>query len=392
MQSNNHPSTHHMSLVQPSQARSSRLHWWQHALVGYAACILPILAAYLINWVEGTVDIHDYFIGILFALGTFMIAWIWGTGPGLLALLIDLLCTDYLSIPPIRMFSLDLWPGLLSLLPYMVIQFLFLWLIARQKRYQEHLLLARQEAAHYAEYLAENNNRLAQADRVKDQFLSVASHELRTPVTSMHGYIQLLLRRLKKQGTQTPEWHTVQDALLKIDEQIKRLVDLMNDLLDINRLRSGHAPLHLEPGDLRDPCHRVVEAQEMSADRVIDLHLPPEPLVARFDQERLSQVLLNLVSNALKYSPHDTPVVVELGRQPGKAVLTVHNEGPALSEDQQQRIFEPFYRGPQARASTSAGWGLGLAISKELTEQHGGSLWVRSSEEDGTTFGMNLPL
>jgi signal transduction histidine kinase len=398
MQSNNDPSTHRACLTQPVQgmpdqrALYPQQSWWQHTYIGYMACALPILAAFLISWLETFVDIHDYFIGILFALGTFLIAWVWGTKPGVVALVVGLLCTDYLSIPPIRTFTFDLWPGLISLLPYMIIQFLFVWLIARQKRYQAHLLLARQEAAQYAEYMTENNNRLAQADRVKDQFLSVASHELRTPVTSMHGYIQLLLRRLKKQDGQTQEWHAIHDALLKIDEQIKRLVSLINDLLDINRLRSGHAPLHRELGDLRDLCHRVVEAQQVGAERVIDLRLPPEAVMAHFDQERLAQVLLNLVSNALKYSSPQTIVTIELVKQPDQAILTVHNEGPVLSQEQQQQIFEPFYRSPQARASATVGWGLGLAISKELTEQHGGSLWVRSSAEGGTTFGMTLPL
>jgi signal transduction histidine kinase len=115
--------------------------------------------------------------------------------------------------------------------------------------------------------------------------------------------------------------------------------------------------------------------------------------VVQIDEERIAQVIINLVSNALKYSPAGTVIRVEVSQRSGEAILAVHNDdGPVLSKEQQKTIFEPFSRGPEAQSSAISGWGLGLAICKEIVERHGGRLWVESSEEMGTTFFATLPL
>jgi signal transduction histidine kinase len=240
--------------------------------------------------------------------------------------------------------------------------------------------------------LAQSNARLEQASRVKDQFLSMASHELRTPLTSMQGHLQLLLRRLKRQSAQNPEWLPVYDSLGKVDEQTRRLTALVNDLLDINILRSGKVPVRLAPCDLCVLCRGVVEGRSALTGRQIDLNLSFCPLMLQADEGRLSQVTINLVSNALKYSSANTVIRVEVSQRAGEAILAVHNEGPVLSKEQQEAIFEPFYRSPDAQSSAVPGWGLGLAISKEIITQHGGRLWVESSKEKGTTFFAALPL
>jgi signal transduction histidine kinase len=209
----------------------------------------------------------------------------------------------------------------------------------------------------------------------------------------------LLLRRLKRQSAQNPELLPVCDSLGKVDEQTRRLTDLVNGLLDINTLRSGKMPVHLALCDLRCLCRRVVEEQQALAGRSIDLRLPADPVVVQIDEGRLSQVVSNLLSNALKYSPANTLIRVEVSQRPGEvilaiyeAILAVHNEGPMLSKAQQEAIFEPFYRSPDAQSSTTPGWGLGLAICKEIVMQHSGRIWVESSEEKGTTFFVALPL
>lgn len=348
---------------------------------------------------------HLYFVGVLSAIWTLLIAWVWGTAPALLSLVVGVVCIDYLVIPPRHTFSLDLWSVLGDFVPFIVLQLLILWLIAKQKKHASHLLLARQEIARYAEDVAEGNQRLTEinqalaqcnarlehANRAKDTFLSMVSHELRTPVTSIHGYLQLLMRRLKKQSEQHPEMLPLHDALGKVDEQTRRLTDLVNDLLDLNSLRSGKISIHLAPVDLCALCREVVEEHQALTGRVIDLRLPADPVVVHADARRLAQVVNNLVSNALKYSPTNARIWVGVQQQPGEAILAVQNEGSVLSKAQQERIFEPFYRCPEVQSSAIPGWGLGLALSKEIVERHGGRLWVESSKEKGTTFFVALP-
>jgi signal transduction histidine kinase len=220
----------------------------------------------------------------------------------------------------------------------------------------------------------------------------MASHELRTPVTSIQGHVQLLLRRLKKRSAQHPEWLPVCDSLDKVDEQIRRLTDLVNDLLDLNTLRSGKMSVCLVPCDLRCLYRQVVEEQQALVGRSIDLRLPADPVVVQADGRRLSQVVSNLVTNALKYSPANTLTRVEVSQRLREALLAVHNEGPVLSKEQQENLFAPFYRSPEAQSSATPGWGLGLTICKEIVMQHSGRIWVESSQEQGTTFFVALPL
>ncbi|HEX4206543.1 MAG TPA: HAMP domain-containing sensor histidine kinase, partial [Ktedonobacteraceae bacterium] len=250
----------------------------------------------------------------------------------------------------------------------------------------------RQQLLQANEELAENNARLEQADRVKDQFLSMASHELRTPVTSIQGHVQLLLRRLKRQSAQNPEMLPVCNSLGTVDEQTRRLTDLVNELLDINTLHSGKMPVHLTPCDLRCLCQKVIEEQQALAGRSIDLRLPADPVMVQVDEGRFSQVVSNLVANALKYAPANMLIRVEVSQRPGEVILAVHNESPVLSKEQQATLFEPFSRGSEAQSSALPGWGLGLAICKGIVAQHSGRIWVESSQEKGTTFFVALPL
>ncbi|WP_236038398.1 sensor histidine kinase [Ktedonobacter robiniae] len=297
-----------------------------------------------------------------------------------------------MACPPLGSISFFLWPNIASFAPFILIQLMVLGLVVVQKNYRQQLLHANQEISQHAEELAESNAQLERADRVKDQFLSMASHELRTPVTGIQGYVQLLLHRLKKQSIQNPEWLPMYDALGKVDEQTRRLTGLVNDLLDINTLHSGKMPVHLASCELGCLCRRIVEEQQALVDRSIDLRLPADPVTVQVDDRRFSQVVSNLVSNALKYSPKNTPILVEVSQRPGEVILAVNNESPVLTKEQQETLFEPFYRSPEAQSSATPGWGLGLAICKEIVVLHNGRIWVESSPEKGTTFFVALPL
>jgi signal transduction histidine kinase len=337
--------------------------------------------------------IQDPFFEPPFVLAALLVGWIWGIGPALLALLLEVLALDYWFIAPTGVIDFFFnWPDIVSFASFMILQLIVLVLVVAQKNYRQQLLYARQAASQHAEELAESNAQLQQADRVKDQFLSMASHELRAPVTNIQVSVQWLRRRLKKQSAQNPELLVVSDPLEKVERQTRQLTDLTNNLLDINTLRSGKIPARLAPCDLRDLCQRVLEEQQSLAARPIDLQLPADPTVVQADQRRLSQVVSNLITNALKYSPANTPIRVEISQRPGEVVLAVSNEGPVLSEEEQEALFEPFYRSNEARSSATPGWGLGLAICKEIVLQHNGRIWVESSEEKGTIFFVALPL
>lgn len=364
--------------------------WLRFRLLGYFFAVLFAIAAFLIPISERSLGMQDFFVEPPFVVATLLVGWFWGIGPALLVLLLEVFALDYWIVPPLGVIDFFRWPTIVSFVSFILIQLIVLALVVMQKNYRQQLLHTSQVASQRAEELAESNTQLQQADRVKDQFLSMASHELRTPITRIHGSIQLLQRRLKRQNIKHPEMLPVYDSLDKMDGQIQQLTDLINSLLDINTLRSGKIPVHLAPYDLRYLCQQVIEEQPQT-DRSIDLRQPADPVIVQVDHGRFSQIVSNLVTNALKYSPVDTPVYVEISQRPGEAILAVHNERPVLSKEQQKTLFEPFYRSPEARSSATPGWGLGLAISKEIVLQHDGRIWVESSEEKGTTFFVALP-
>jgi signal transduction histidine kinase len=139
-------------------------------------------------------------------------------------------------------------------------------------------------------------------------------------------------------------------------------------------------------------CREVITEQQSLSGRTIALEVPASPVVLQADCERLSQVVTNLVTNAIKYSPDNSTIQVQVRQSNHKAILQVHNEGTPIPQEQQTNIFEPFYRTPTAQSSSKKGWGLGLAISKQIVERHGGRIWVESSKGKGTTFSVELPI
>ncbi|MGH2508928.1 MAG: sensor histidine kinase, partial [Ktedonobacteraceae bacterium] len=305
--------SHRKQQRQTSPQTGQRRTWWRAPLVGYAFSILLVIGAFLITRIGTVAHIHDYFVGVPFVIGTFLAGWIWGIGPALVTLVMSVLSLDYWIIPPIYIFTFYKLPDLIAFIPFISLQLIVLYLIWVQKKYRQQLRAAQQEASKQAEELAKSNQALAQsntqleqADRVKDQFLSMASHELRTPVTSIHGYVQLLMRRVKKQSSAIPELLPVYNSLATVDQQAKRLTNLMNELLDINSLRAGKIPLRRAACDLSGLCQQVIAELTTTSERPIDLQIPPDPIILQVDAERISQVMNNLVTNAIKYSPEQT--------------------------------------------------------------------------------------
>lgn len=240
--------------------------------------------------------------------------------------------------------------------------------------------------------LEQKKQELEQATQLEDSFISMASHELKTPMTTISGHAQLLLSRLSKQAELSSELAAIRTALERIHRQTHRLNALVDQLLDLNNLRAGKIALRIRACNLVDVCCEVVEEQQFLANRIIELHVPKTPVLLQADYERLIQVLVNLVSNALKYSPEQAQVKVHLEQDDGQALIWVSDTGPGIPEEQQAHLFEPFYRGPEVQYTPKSGLGLGLAICKEVIERHGGRIWCESQFGKGSTFFVELPL
>jgi PAS domain S-box-containing protein len=241
-------------------------------------------------------------------------------------------------------------------------------------------------------YAAEQQAR-AEAEaavRLRDQFLSIAAHELKTPLTTLLGNAQLMLRRAQRDSS-LPERELRQ--LRMINEQSSRLHRMVLALLDISRLESGQLSIERAPLDLVALTHRVVEEIRPASDgRAIEIVGPAEPLLVAGDELRLEQVLQNLIQNALKYSPDGQPVVVWVERRSAHATVAVTDHGIGIPAAALPRLFGRFYRAPNAEAQQIGGMGVGLYVVKEIVTLHGGEIAVESAEGQGSTFTVLLPL
>lgn len=253
--------------------------------------------------------------------------------------------------------------------------------------------------------LAERAAALEVANRQMDEFLSIVGHELRTPLASIKPNLQLAerhIQRLAEQlGAETPEagardrlalLHTLVD---RAQHQVRRMTRLVNDLTDASRIQSDRLELMLEPCDLAAIVRECVEEQRQStSSRSIELDLPETPVPVEADPLRIGQVVMNYLTNALRYTPPEQPIRVTVRETNGQARVAVRDEGPGIPLEEQDRIWQRFHRvtGTQSRSEYGVGLGLGLFISKSLVERHGGQTGVESSPGQGATFWFALPL
>ena len=213
------------------------------------------------------------------------------------------------------------------------------------------------------------------------QFVADASHELRTPLTTIHGYAQLSLRQ------RDPELYG--HAMGKVMVETTRMASLVEDLLLLARLDAGR-PLDRRPVDLsRLARDSVTDAQIVAPSHHWELELPPDPIVVIGDEQRLHQVVANLLTNARRHTPAGTTVTVAAKLADNSAVLTIHDDGPGIPADLLPNVFQRFTRADIARTSTTGGTGLGLSLAQSITEAHQGTLTVTSTPGD-TTFAVTL--
>jgi PAS domain S-box-containing protein len=264
------------------------------------------------------------------------------------------------------------------------------------------------------EALRESERALQEANRRKDEFLSIASHELRTPLTSAKANVQVMSRHLERVLSQPAEdsaatlarLEPLRTLLRRSEHSLDRLAGLVDDLLDVSRIQAGKLEMRPHRVDLVDVVRDAVDEEavlwpEREVRLLGDLREAREPVWVYVDPERIRQVVINYLSNALKYTPAGPPVEVRLdtaanGIPAGERVarVSVRDQGPGLTPEQQANLFERFYRveGISHQQGSGLGLGLGLYISRTIVERHGGQVGVDSAPGHGSTFWFTLPL
>ena len=240
-------------------------------------------------------------------------------------------------------------------------------------------------------YAAEQQARSAaqEAVHLRDAFLSIASHELKTPVTALLGYVDLLQRRAVQNGAQERDLRSIRI----IHDQAWRLTNLIGSLLDISRIETGQLRLDPAPLDLRALVEQIISEMEPVFERyTFRYDLPIEALIVDGDAVRLEQVLHNLFQNATRYSPAGGTVTIRLWREDQTVRLSVTDQGIGIPESALPHIFQRFFRAHTGDTHRISGLGIGLYVVKEIVELHGGVVEVASVEGVGSTFTVSLPL
>ncbi len=224
-------------------------------------------------------------------------------------------------------------------------------------------------------------------EKQKDQFIGIASHELKTPVTSIKGYVQVLEQVFEEDGNKG-----ALSMLKKMEGQVDRLANLIKDLLDVTQIGEGILKLKKSDFDLNELINEVVtEIQPIALKHIIVTELQPLQQV-NGDKEKLRQVLINILSNAVKYSPGGRRVEIRSKMEDKSAIVSVKDFGIGMTDETQKKIFNRFFRDVDPAMSTFPGLGLGLYIASEIVRVHDGNLWVKSKLHEGSEFFLSLPL
>jgi signal transduction histidine kinase len=249
-----------------------------------------------------------------------------------------------------------------------------------------------QEIQEKSRQLETANERLKELDRLKSDFVSNVSHELRTPLTAIKGAVDLLLREVPGPLNENQTHH-----LSRVRSNTQHLAGLINDLLDLSKIEE-EGKIELDAGrvSLGGLVHEVMETvKPLAAEKRVLLEVTvPEPSVLVWaDRDKVTQVLMNLIGNAIKFTPSDGRIGVSTANdRRGWVRVSIRDAGPGIPASEQEKIFEKFYQVTQDGGPKPKGTGLGLAISKSLVELHGGKIWVESEPSRGSTFSFTLPL
>lgn len=259
------------------------------------------------------------------------------------------------------------------------------------RRQVKGLLLSLELHASSLECLVQQRTReLAEANTAKDKFLSLASHELETPLSSLKSMVQLLQRQLANNN----KLEVVSIGLSDMERSICRIEMLVKDLLDASLIETNRFVLHRKRCDLVELCRNFIDQFTAGAGPIRTFEALGEPIEAEIDADRMSQVILNLLLHAHKYSPEGSAITLTLQQVGYEATISVRDMGGGMPAEMLSQIFEQYYRIPgiEVQDGASSGMGLGLYISRKIVERHGGHLNVQSSPGQGSVFSIALPL
>ncbi len=286
----------------------------------------------------------------------------------------------YLDINVTLVNNPELMPGLLVIVED----------VTDQAQMEQHLVQDRNELFLLKEQLSQVNTELHHLNQLKSLFLSMAAHDLRTPLTTIRAYSDLLLRLLPAGGS--PHLLKYTDV---IQRQAIRMDLLINDFLDLNSLEQGKLNLRLKKTSLNRIVAQVVNMLAYLAEKrqqTLVMNARSEDIIFAVDEDRLQQVLNNIISNAIKYTPTAGKITVLTWTEGATAVVEVTDTGQGMTEEQQASAFNLYYRADNADSLNATGWGLGLYIVKMLTEAHGGHVTLTSKPDQGSTFRIYLPM
>jgi signal transduction histidine kinase len=238
--------------------------------------------------------------------------------------------------------------------------------------------------------LAFANERLKELDRLKSDFVSNVSHELRTPLTAIKGAVDLILREVAGPLTEKQIHY-----LTRVRSNTQHLAGLINDLLDLSKIESGKIEVKSSLVSMGGLVHEVVETlRPIAVEKGIALEaaIPEQSIMVWADRDKINQVLMNLIGNAIKFTPAHGTVTVSASRNGDERVqVSVSDTGPGVPPEENEKIFDKFYQVGEVDGVKPKGTGLGLAICKALVELHGGRIWVESEMNRGSTFYFTLP-
>jgi signal transduction histidine kinase/CheY-like chemotaxis protein len=341
--------------------------------------VTTALAAVVQRWLLPEPGIAPF---VFFYTAVALCAWLAGRVSGLIAVLLSAAAANWLFIEPYGELALR-GPALVATALFVVSGSAVALLCGSLRHATDHLDAAERRAR---EHLAS----LRDADRAKDEFLAMLAHELRNPLAAITTATHLIRVRL---GARAVEVSRPLDVL---DRQTRHSARLLDDLLDVSRVTRGLVELRREPTDLGAVVRHAVEAQHAhieEATHQVTLSLPGAPLRVVGDAVRLEQVVANLLTNAVKYTPAGGHIALRLAAEGGRAVLAVRDDGVGIEPALLPRIFEPFVQADQTLARTQGGLGLGLTLVHRLVALHGGSVEARSEGRGrGAELVVRLPL
>ncbi len=250
-----------------------------------------------------------------------------------------------------------------------------------------HYAIERRKAEQERERLVREQIIRDEREARRNEFTSMIVHELKTPLSSLKGYSQLLGKRYKRVGDEQGTY-----LATRMDQQVYKLTGLIDELLDVTRLEGGQLPLRESTFAFDDLVEEVVADIQLTAEQHSITREGWTHATIRADRERIGQVLTNLLTNAIKYAPDSKNILVKLTCDTQSVTVCVQDSGPGIPKVNQARIFEPFYRIESPDQNFIQGLGLGLAIAAGLIERHHGRIWVESEERAGAAFWFTLPL